>query len=329
MGTIKLLALFILAFCINSVYASSEDSLKIVQKKQKQFLKSFDAYRYIPGGSSTVPVTEGTDLPQNMQSGVIEVESFFMYCKEVTNIDYLECLHYYKLRDKRMYQQLLPDTTVWTKDGLIGGPLVEHYLRHPAYQRYPLVGISYEQAVLYCQWLTEVYHQNPDRTFKKVVYRLPTENEWIYAASGGDQKAVYPWAGWYMRDADGNIKANCINFGTETVFRDTLYQKDANGHFVQVPIYRALPYDFMGAAGTFNDGADVTAPAQSYWPNDYGLYNMAGNVAEMVAEPGITHGGSWRDPGAYLRIAQRQFYTDQNSASATRGFRFVMEVIEY
>lgn len=330
----KALPLFIsFLFFVSSVSLSATpDSLKIIEKKNKEFLKK-SAYVIIPSGTvSTANFYDNYGQAITPEVPVIRstpINSFIMAKGEVTNLDYLEFLAYYKSRDPEKFKKTLPDTMVWRTTLAYNEPYVEYYFRHPSYQNYPVVGVSYHQATLYCAWLTELYHQNPNRIYKKIVYRLPTEAEWIYAAKGGNSHANYPWNGPYMRASNGDIKANCLNFGTEGVVRDTLYEKDKNGEFKEVYIYRAYPYHPIGAAGSLYDGADITAPAISYWPNAYGLYNMAGNVSEMVQEIGLTHGGSWRDPGGYLQNHVRQFYEGEHSASSTRGFRLVIEVVEY
>ncbi len=332
--TLLLVNLYYLTFSLAG-FSTNTDSLKLVNKLNKKFLKK-SAYLLIPSGSiSTYQLIYSTDYARILTTKEVprikekEISSFMMKKGEVTNSDYLKLLYYYKTKDLEKYKTLLPDTLVWRTPLAYNEPYVEYYMRHPAYQEYPIVGVSHHQAELYCEWLTEVYHQNPDRIYQKVIYRLPTEAEWIYAANGGLSNANYPWAGPYMRNAAGKIKANCLNFGTEGVYRDTLYKKDRNGNFKEVYIYRAQPHHGIDHETDLNDYSDITAPTISYWPNNYGLYNMAGNVCEMVAEKGITHGGSWNDPGHYLQNHIRQFYEGEHSSSHKRGFRVVMQILEY
>ncbi|NOQ71315.1 MAG: SUMF1/EgtB/PvdO family nonheme iron enzyme [Crocinitomix sp.] len=317
-------------FLFSSVgFSGATDSLKIIEKKNKKFLKNYPDNVFIPAGTTTVAVTEGESIAANLMNSVFSVDNYFMKKGEVTNSDYLAFLNYCRTKDTSTYVKALPDTLVWRTPLAYNEPYVEYYLRHPSYQTYPVVGVSYQQAKLFCEWLTKKYNQNPERVFKKVVYRLPTQYEWVYAAQGGSGRAIYPWNGEYMRASNGDLMANCLRFGTEDVYRDTLYEKDYKGEFKEVYIYRTAPHRCRSAACAIDHTADITAPAVSYRPSPYGLYNMAGNVCEMVEEIGITHGGSWRDPGAYLQNSARQFYKGENSASSKRGFRYVIEVLEY
>jgi gliding motility-associated lipoprotein GldJ len=259
-------------------------------------------------------------------SRTVTVSSFYMDEYEISNLNYLEYLNWlarvFLPNDLAVvYNNALPDTAVW-RDKLEGAEkLVEYYLRYPNYRDYPVVGVSWLQAVNYCAWRTDrvnekilvdqgivVYEANPspegyfntdsylyfgelygangekrlqyitskaDRNVRMEdgimlpKYRLPTEAEWEYAAYSliGNtlnervlEKKVYPWNGQYVRTNDkhytGDFMAN--------------FRRDRG--------------DYMGTAGALNDGADATAPVHAYWPNDYGLYNMAGNVSEWVMD---------------------------------------------
>ncbi len=267
----------------------------------------------------------------------VTVSSFYMDQFEVTNFNWLEYLYWIRrtYEDYPMiYKNALPDTNCWRSPLAYNEPYVEYYLRHPAYQNYPVVGVSWNQANDFCKWRTDrvnefiliregVLTMNPDQSGEpfstdaymanqyhpgddkeqqltdldpktgwsgkrkdlgtRIVrmedgillprYRLPTEAEWEFAYYGLvgsmtnaedlgviENRRTYPWTGHWVRqdnqEFQGDIRANFVR---------------GRG-------------DYMGAAGALNDAADITAPVDSYWPNDYGLYHMAGNVSEWVMD---------------------------------------------
>lgn len=237
-------------------------------------------------------------------------------------LEYLYWIHrIYAVDYPEIYKKALPDTLVWRNKLAFMEPYVELYLRHPAYRDYPVVGVNWLQANDFCAWRTDrvnemilireglFYHNpnqvnepfttdaylagqydlekrvdgvndyHPDREFRNIRmedgvllprYRLPTEAEWefaAYALIGNSteewiqQRRIYPWNGHFVRR------------GPETKEMGEIMANFVRGKG-----------DYMGVAGKLNDNADVTAPVYSYWPNDYGLYNMAGNVSEWVMD---------------------------------------------
>ncbi|MBE6343137.1 MAG: gliding motility lipoprotein GldJ [Lentimicrobiaceae bacterium] len=275
----------------------------------------------IEGGSFTMGATvENVYHEWNNAPRQVTVSSFYMDQSEVSNLDYLEYIHWltrvYGSEYPEMVSKALPDTTVWRGSLSYNEPMVEIYFRHPAYRDYPVVGVSWLQANDYALWrsdrvnemllveagalsynteqtkdnhfTTEAYlsgqytspviSNNGSNETKNVKmedgimlpkYRLPTEAEWEYAALGliGNtsnerisERRAYPW-------------------NTDGMRTD---EKGYGGSFVAN--FKRGKGDYMGIAGNLNDGAAFPAPVVSYWPNDYGLYNMAGNVSEWVLD---------------------------------------------
>ena len=122
----------------------------------------------------------------------VEVDAFYISAYEITNSEYLAYLDYVrKNKNEQAYLDAMPDTLAWTGDNLFNDPYVKFYLRHPAYQNYPVVGISYQQALAYCAYLKEILSVHyPDY---QLDVRLPTKEEWIRAARG-DSHFFYPCA---------------------------------------------------------------------------------------------------------------------------------------
>lgn len=228
-------------------------------------------------------------------------DSLYFSRYEVTNNQYSIFLK--QLREGKQtaeYQSVQIDTAKWRDLTVYNEPLVKYYHTHQAYANYPVVNISFEGATLFCKWLTDQYNSSNKRKYKKVEFRLPTEEEWIEAAKGGNPKAIYPWEGNEMLTKRGLFRCNFI---------------------------RAAD-DYMGVAGKLNDNADIIAPSKCYWPNKYGLYNMSGNVAEMIAEKGKTKGGSWLDKAEAMKIESIGKFATFETPMPTIGFRFVMVLIE-
>lgn len=285
---------------------------------------------YIPTGTFTVGASD-QDIPVApvVKPRTVSVESFYMFNQEVCNGFYLQYANEIRKKDLAAYEKVLPDTTVWRERLAYNEPYVEYYFRHPAYANYPLVGIKYEQCLEFCNWLTEKYNSNAKRKFKKVVFDLPSEMEWEYAARGGLENSPFPWSGPYMQNSKGQYMANFKQLDQAGIHRMDFEVPTVQGTKVTQTYYVASGNgDYVGVAGRLNDQADITAYVKSYLPNNFKLWNMAGNVEEFVKEQGKTRGGSWRDPGYYLQNSVYEEYDVNKSASSERGFRFVMRIIE-
>jgi sulfatase modifying factor 1 len=354
---------------------------------------------YIEGGRTVLGSQEEdvTNNHDNMER-TVTIASFYMDEAEVANIHWLEYLHFIrKDSSEEKYKAALPDTTVWARDLSFNDPYVTYYLRYPGFRYFPVVGVNWLQADSYCAWRTAKVNENlakggsgskggglfgkkkkkgdtgtsaeggatannagaladgkggPSIENGNTVpnYRLPTEAEWEYAAQAlvgtqevgnenQEEKRIYPWDGRSTRNPYGKGQGQFLaNF------------KRGRG-------------DYAGIAGSLNDGAMITEYVYAYPPNDYGLYNMAGNVNEWVQDVyrplsfqdvedlnpfrrngvgddsknydkkgyqslvddhvRVYKGGSWRDVAYYLSPGTRRFMAE-DSATSTIGFRCAM-----
>ncbi len=213
-----------------------------------------------------------------------------------------------------------PDTTVWVNDfpNANNGTYLKNYFSSPAYNDYPVVGVTWEQAQAFCAWRTEflLRGMGPEARYIQR-YRLPSEVEWEYAARGKEGH-TYPWEGAATQDKNGCFFANF---------------KPDRGNYTE-------------------DGNLITSRAGQYGANENGLFDMAGNVAEwtntVFTESGVqsmadvnpelrydaakedpyflkrksVRGGSWKDPLSYIRSAWRT-WEYQNQPRSYIGFRCV------
>lgn len=299
---------------------------------------------YLPSGTLNFVPSDSDYDPK--KPSFISVKGFYLCAYEISNFNYAEYLYYLKRTDEAAYQIARPDTLVWKHKLTYCEPYVEYYFQHPAYRDYPMVGLTHAQCEKFCEWLTKIYNENPERKHKKVRYRLPTKNEWYYASvckadekksrkKETDEKRVYnsydalfPWGTFFLQNTEGLWLANFkpISQSSIQTIEGTFI---VDGKEIKNRFYIGnARAENMGVAGNLMDASDVTAPVFSYWPNSMGFYNLAGNVEEFVAEYGITKGGSWNDTGYYLRNDVEESYDSTNEQTSARGFRLAMDVLE-
>lgn len=274
----------------------TEEEIAITKKKKRSMLKALqkhdkDYYAYIPSGSF------------DYNGKTVSAQAFYMGTTEVTNFEYRTFLFDLIIQNKQdEFWRAKPDQEQWSKlfDGKLSS-YTEHYFSDKAYNNYPVVNISRAGAELYCKWLSEELQkfvgEKKEGSYNDV--RLPVRAEWAKAASYEGKMLPYPWGGPYMRNSAGLILANYARDTTEST--ETSFK---------------------------TSGYDIIAPSRSYFPNPYGIYNMSGNVAEMVYEgidrndPG-TAGGCWMSDKDGVKIYAPDPYSGITGAKPMIGFRVV------
>lgn len=247
----------------------------------------FSDFVYIPQGS--------TDINGLSYS----TDAFWISEHEVTNYEYRLFLHYLKDKGRsEEYEICKVDGQKWTAYDPGLKPFEEYYSSHPSYNDYPVLNISYEAAELYCKWLTEMSED------KNQVYRLPTKIEWIYAAKGGYHPAKYSWGGESLRNKKGELMCNFRRIGDEFI------HTDSENNLSVIPDNKNADHS-----------SAITSPVESYWPNEYGLYNTCGNAAEMIKAKGIAMGGSWNSTGYDVRLTSEAKYNGPNPFTGFRPVR--------
>lgn len=250
--------------------------------------------------------TSGIESKSWIKSWAKVQEGVWMKKTEVSNADFKLFLNDLKEQGRlQEWKAFYPDTTVWVTGNSASKPFVEFYFNSTAFNNYPVVGISFEAANAYCSWLSNKYAVLNNQPFGKVMFRLPNQDEWKKGASSSkDDGRVYPWNGLYLHNNRGE---RLCNFKAEN---DSLVVMDAGSKKNQES--QKLP----------PTKAQITSPVNSFFPNDIGLYNVCGNVAEMLAEKGIAAGGGFDDAGYNVRIQSTKNY---NNPSREIGFRVLMQ----
>ena len=255
---------------------------------------------------------------------------FYASATEVSNAEYNAFLE--NLLDQRQYDLLSKceihptDWRSFLPRGLEDMSELSMFTQgHPNDDESPIINISHEAALLYCEWLTEVYNQSEHRKkrFKKVRFRLPTAEEWSKAAKANKEQSVYPWGGPYFRNAKGCLLAN-FDPSSNVISEKEDYimgTDNKNSKTTSTEDTAFNPVHFLAD----DDGAFFTVNVESYFPNNLGLYNMAGNVAEMLDKKDVTMGGGWNDPSYYM---QTDVQNEVVLPSPNVGFRVFMDVLE-
>jgi formylglycine-generating enzyme required for sulfatase activity len=219
------------------------------------------------------------------------------------------------------------DSQGWRSTLVFNEPFVMYYHRHQAYNNYPVVNINYAAATAFCAWLTDVYNNLPNRTYKKVIIRLPLVSEWEYAAAGGKPNMLFPWPGYYMRNNKGELQANFKLIEDHNIKLKNSYKRH-NKNPISSENNSSI-YEIVPNSNFIADGYFYTAPVNAFKANTFGLHQMAGNVSEFTLDTAVVKGGSFLSTGYYLRIYNNEQEVEAPSnGAAFIGFRPFMEILE-
>ena len=257
---------------------------------------------------------------KSIESRMVKVETNLYTNKyETSNAEYRAFLTWIKQNKVDKLEAYEVKHEGW--DGFYKAEYRKSYATSSYFDNYPVVNITHESALAFCDWMTDQYNNSTDRKkkFKEVKFRLPTKQEWLsMAINGRPHHMKYPWGGPYMRNRDGKYLANFRKFGNHAIKMDINDPEKVEINGIE---------DLSGEGTILEGGVTISAPVNSYIATGAGLHNLAGNAAEMLAEKGHTKGGSWGSSGYYLQIDAEDEFEGFNYSPYV-GFRYVMEVIE-
>jgi len=247
----------------------------------------------------------------NPPNGAYLYDSVFIDETEITNLNWLEYLHYIQIDSSvSFYQSQLPDSSCWEvhlQPADSTNPFLAHYLRYPGFRHFPVIGVTYEQAVNYCKWRSDAvndYIRTGHFTKKypllekydvSVEFRLPTKEEWEFAASGGLDTKIYPYGMIRPSTRKGSV-VSAKYADLKCLDRNNIhYTKSTVIHKVEFNVYEDyyLTIDEPVISCHMDNPTDIAYIYENP-PNPYGLYNIIGNVAEMTATKGVAKGGSFK-----------------------------------
>ncbi|NVK27489.1 MAG: SUMF1/EgtB/PvdO family nonheme iron enzyme [Flavobacteriia bacterium] len=221
---------------------------------------------------------------------------------------------------------IYPDTLVWISDFSysFNEPMHDKYFWHPAYDDYPVVGVTWKQANAFCNWRSKYRHDYLARNkmMQEHEFRLPTEAEWEYAARGGSELTMYPWGGPYATNSSGCFLAN---------FKPMRGNLTADGGFypVKATSYSPNGYNLYCMGGNVAEWTSTAyEEASYYYVNDFNpdfKYNAYDYESETMKRK-VIRGGSWKDIAYFMQNGSRA-YEFQDTAKSYIGFRTVQNFL--